>query len=1606
LANKRHAMGNRIRGILKGKAAWLCSAALLWLASASLAQAAPLHPFLEGKVISGLDHACGVAVDSEGDVSLSSAGEDEIRVLDPAHAPLEVIANANEPCGLAVDSTGRLYVSESATGNVVRYTPANYPFVGAPGYGAAEPIDSSTEAKGIAVDPVDDRLYVAKGAQIDTYDAAGVPGSAEISDEVQRVVPTNATGGTYKLCFEGQCSADLAYEANHAAVQAALEALATIGAGNVSVTDGPNEPFFEGREHKITFTGAMAQTSLPQITCKPQLTGESAICSAVTLEDGFSGHIDTDPLANYTGLAAYTYANGDLYVFAADEAADQVKIFSSGSFSSPAIKRLRLRKTIAGPKAGEDFGFGAAGTHLAADTGTCPPTEDACTAGHFFVYDDAHKAVDEFEASGEFLAQVPSPEAPFAFEDAEPTAIAVDRSGGPNEGTLYVTSGAGPGARALAFGPLVAPSRAPKEELSFAQENVCGMAVDAHGNRYLAADTTIKVYPPTSNTPLVTITDPGNPCDLAVDSVGNVWALDRGAGGSSDDKVVYFKPSAFPPTGGTTYDPPVTCATSKPPHFPNEAGLTSIGLDPGDDHVFVNQARTIELDSAENGCALLHRDFAPSSPLPRSDLAVCEKSGNVYLAAGEEVRVLSEDGGEALAKINGSGSFVGPFSVLHHTQTSIEVDQSNCHLLLFFAPREAIEEYEASGAFVGQFVSDTGPFESALRRPGIAVDNGASSPNEGHLYLAYDDPNLANPYDLAAFEPLAYGEPPQALTTTASNLGGGDATLNGTLDPNKIEVEDCHFEYLTDAAYLQNTEEEKPPFEGAVSAPCAESAAEIGKGTSPVPVHAEISGLDPEGRYRFRLLASNKFGTDTGEAVLFGPPVITLKPTPPSYTEATLRAIVDPAGLETACHFAYGPSAAYGAQTSVQTLAGSAAPTEIKAPVFKLDEGTVYHFRLLCENEAKAIEGTDQEFKTLSRPESPPCPNEEFRTGRSAALPDCRAYELVTPPDTRGATPFAAPSPGGTQFNNWLADPRGEGAGESVAYFIDSTTLPGFEGNGTEDGFRAARKAGAHPEAGWRNEIMSPSYLQGGGAQPSQRGVSADQLYWFWRVSSPEVFEGTLPIGVYLRTPTGFEPLGQGSLGADPEPDGRFIAAGGTHVIFESDAQLEPEAPPAGTTALYDRSPGGPTHVVSLKPGEAPFAAGEDAAILGYTEDGSAVAFEVEGTIYLRIGNSETIEITDEPNTSFAGVSADAGRLFYTTGDPAPGDLWLFEVGSPPPTEPFAKNATFVNVSADGSAAYFTSEEVLDGAEEGTEGKDNLYLFDGAAIRHIAVLDPADVTGLGKWTAGLSFGGGLFGRAEDPSRSTPDGEVFVFESRADLTAYESEGHTQVYRYHAGEESLACVSCDPSGDPPGAGSTLQNLDEFLAPTARSTLIANVTDDGMAVFFESADPLLPEDANEVRDVYEWKAPGKGTAGSCELEGGCLELISSGQGERQNYLYGMSAEGHDVFFTTLERLHGQDIPESPSIYDARIEGGIPDPPTAAPCEGDACQGQGTPPPALPAPASTGSAGGGNFTPKPRCPKGKRKVRTKSGKVRCAKKPSKKHRGANRSKARRGAR
>jgi hypothetical protein len=1695
----------------------------------------PTHP------TAPFNHACGTAVDSEGDVYVASAGNDVVDIFNPAHEYLTSIANANDPCGLAVDSTGRLYVSESATGNVVKYVPNAYPFTGTPTYSAPSTIDSSGEAQGIAVDPFDDRLFVARGGHVEVYNSNG---TSAAQNEVQSVF-ISATGGTYTLSFEGQTTTPLAFDATSAQVRVALEALSTIGPGNVSVATGGSG--FPG-DHIITFVGALANTQVPQLTGNGSaLTGPGFGLIARTTTQGFSGRIGEGELSEATGVAAYTPVSDSStrYVFAADAATDEIEIFGGNSLATVSPRQAVDGSDTDAFKADETpdngMGFGVAGAHLAVDLAN----------GHVLVYDAAHGVVDEFEATGEYVTQIVNA----GFADAEPTGLAVfpqrtevqrlatrceggtftltfgregetdttdaipcdtpankpggavdsiqeyleelttigggnvavrgrrgnplgsfviafvnelgnrdvdeivaDGSGltdpfatfasistevqGSGPGRIYVTAGTGSDAKVLTFAPLATPGRAPRKDLSFSLPNAKAVAVDFYGNRYVIADASIEIYAPDSNTKLTQISDPNIPLDLAVDSECNLYVLDdNDSRVVTEETVVYYTPSDCPPKAGTTYSMhgPVAGPTS----FATNTGLHSVAVDPMTDHVFVTQRLsdgTIKLDSASNGSGVLDPKFAAGLVGGRQDIDVCGSTGTVYISGdnGTIVYAVNPAGTEILTRITGKGSPRGPFGA----GAKIAVNQANCHLGVFENERGVAEEYESSGAFVGEFGSFS---PDAIRPFQIAFDNSCSvhrnALNEleplteattptcaefdssyGNAYVAFDD-TAPGTFDLTAFGPLSYELLPLAVTEQASEVGEGEATLNGTVNPIGSDLDACYFEFTTEVDFQANG------FSLAEKEDCVESLAEIGNGTSPVAVHAQLSGLDPEERYRFRLVAENAFGTSEGDPGVFGPPeASTDTALPISYGEATLRGSVDPVGLATDYYFEYGKTEAYGQVTATKTLAATAAETDVAVPAFGLEEGETYHFRIVAESEAGTDKGLDESLTTLRRLTTPPCVNDEFRTGRSASLPDCRAYELVTPPDTRGLTPEELISE--HQFANWMVAASGIGAGERVSYFVEGGTLPGFDGNGGLDGYLSRRAPGLHPENGWESEVFSPSYAEAGAPSepnpdrlpppPGQEGIAPDQEYSIWTI--PPV-EGTLGEGTFLRAPAGFEPLGQGSLGTDLDAFSHYVSAGGAHVIFSSKAHLEPDTPAAAanTNAIYERAAGQTTaKVVSLKPGNTPFGSGENAAYLGSTEDGEAIAFKVGGTLYLR-QNDETVEIAEGPNT-FAGISADGTRVFYVDNTvvkpiPAAAGLWVFDTETLDATE-IAADSRFVNVSSGGRRVYFTSTEVLDDALEGTLDEDNLYVWDesSATTRFVAGLAPEDFLGfagptdnLVSWTDAISDA-----RGHSPTRSTPDGSVFVFQSYAQLTSYDNTEATasacgdpaaaddrcpEVYLYDgkaAAGQQLVCVSCDPTGAPPTGAAMLQDLRSGSTVT-QYTIMPNVTEDGRRVFFQSDGPLLPEDANEAQDVYEWLGQG---AGGCEREGGCLALISSGQSERDSFLYGMSVDGHDVFFSTNEKLVGADIPGSPSIYDARKEGGIPDPPVPAPCQGDACQGQGSLPPTLPSPGSVGSGDDKAPAKSTKCPKGKRKVKRR-GKVRCVAKHHKqrhRHRQANR--------
>ena len=1349
----------------------ICAAVLLLLVFATLAVAAANHPYVPAQDITGLNHACGAAVDNKGDLYAASAGESKVKVFDPSHTLLASIPNTNEPCGLAVDGFGDLLVSERATGNVVAYGPDAYPLTGSPSYGLPTTVLGSGEAEGISIDPVDKRLYIAAGDRVETYagevqqvrvqnatggsfklrfegeettslphnataaevqsaleglsaigagdvsvtgagtyavsfngalayadvpqvealdsltgnetqkatvkatvgtyklrfegretaaipysapaaelraalealanleagdvsvsggpgdatgtspylvtfegayasrdvgqiasDASGLAGgtagvvtsvqgeSLEASttnsggigiDEAQRVRVTNALGATYKLRFESEETAPIAAGAparkseGAGSVEAALEGLSAIGAGDVSVLPGGAQTY-SSRTYLVAFQGALAATDVPQVEAissltpnavqqvtvdatggsyrlgfKEQTTAPIAFDAPATgagsLEDalvalgnlapgdvsvtggpggaspyfveftgayagqavaqllpntvgltgtasvktttpgaevageaitaGWSGRIGDGEFAEAAGVGAYTYAGQTHYLFVADRdgaSADSVHILSGSE-----VAKLKPRRTLDGttvpdnaacPDCSDGFGFDAATSAIGVDW----------SDGHFFVYDGSHAVVDEFDATGEYFAQV----ANAGFADAKPTGIAaiprqneiqrvatkspatvgtftlsfegeataplpfnatagqlqvaleglasigagnVTAAGGysPQDslasyivafrkglgsedvpqllgdgsalgtshtvnvsteaqgsgpGRLYVTSGAGVGAKLLTFGAPPVPSRSPLPEASHVLKSAKAVATDSKGDVYSASGRVIHIYGPDGKE-LASFEAVDKPDTIQVDSTGKLYALFQGAGlKPSEYTLRYYTPSAYPPTVGTTYSAPVTVLTGE--SFPSGSGITLFAVNPGNDHLFAyDKAQMIEIDSAAHGSTVLNSHWGSGlSLLSLRSIAVNGKNGDVYISRNPGgLSVIDPSGTEILTQITGVGSPAGNLPA----NSALAVDQSNGHVVLFDNGGGAAREYDASGAFLAEFGSFT---QEIVRTFSVAV-----SSSDGNAYVAFDDTKAETP-DLWAFGALSYGEAPLGVTGLASGLGGGNAVLNGAVSPNGTLLETCQFEYLADAQYIANGK----TFAGATVVACDESLAAIGEGVEVVPVHATLSSLDPEGSYRFRFVASNKFGESVGDAGLFGAPELTIKSAlPVLYGEATLRAGIDPSGLVTKYHFEYGTDESYGQSAPEQELQPGESTVSVQAPLTGLSEGTMYHFRVVAENEASTVAGPDQSFTTLQRRPAESCANVEYRTGLSANLPECRAYELL-----------------------------------------------------------------------------------------------------------------------------------------------------------------------------------------------------------------------------------------------------------------------------------------------------------------------------------------------------------------------------------------------------------------------------------------------------------------------------------------------------------------------------------------------------------------------------------------------------------------------------------
>ena len=106
-------------------------------------------------------------------------------------------------------------------------------------------------------------------------------------NEFQQLV-RSATAGQFKLTFGVDTTADLNFNASADQVRAALEALLSIGAGDVSV----GNPFDGTQNLHIRFTGTRANTDVAQLVASNGTVPLTGSASVTTIIDGHGGALD------------------------------------------------------------------------------------------------------------------------------------------------------------------------------------------------------------------------------------------------------------------------------------------------------------------------------------------------------------------------------------------------------------------------------------------------------------------------------------------------------------------------------------------------------------------------------------------------------------------------------------------------------------------------------------------------------------------------------------------------------------------------------------------------------------------------------------------------------------------------------------------------------------------------------------------------------------------------------------------------------------------------------------------------------------------------------------------------------------------------------------------------------------------------------------------------------------------------------------------------------------------------------------------------------------------------------------------------------------------
>jgi hypothetical protein len=841
--------------------------------------------------------------------------------------------------------------------------------------------------------------------------------------------------------------------------------------------------------------------------------------------------------------------------------------------------------------------------------------------------------------------------------------------------------------------------------------------------------------------------------------------------------------------------------------------------------------------------------------------------------------------------------------------------------------------------------------------------------------------------------------PPTATTFATHAVHGGSMRLLGAVNPNSLRTSD---EQVITVEGTPTAGTFTLTFRGLTPTPIAfdATASAVQNALTALPEEPQVFVGGNPGSYTVEFLGKSG-GAAQPQIEANGSQL------KPSGTVTVTTTQQGGEAYDTRYHFEYVSQAAFAehgwaeAATGPVVDAGSGDIAQVAGlDLPGLTPGETYRYRVVATNTSPGNPVVDGAEQTLTVPGAPAaggpesCPNEALRVGASANLPDCRAYEQLTPVGKEGAQEIFQYSGG---FDaGFLPEAQGEhamlaaeavdwGSGPSAGkspYFF-SRESAGWQ-------MKAAAK---QPEAGV-NRISSQVFDPHLGQFAFSSGFNT-----FGVQSSELQFMAGPPGGPYTTVATvprkQVGASGGGWVGASADFSELILAVQDRNLV-------EPQTTTKSGLDLYEYS-GGELRQANVGVGEcgAKIVHGFEEGAGGLTvsgphsvsADGSRVFFEaVPGSncselkhLYVRIGGRET---RDLGTVSFLAANEAGTEVLLEKAGGENHEVLLYEAEAGSETHlltlrrPLAPETLKVSAGATLTTFYLAAKESLTPeAPASGERQQDLYRYDIPARRldFVAQATPSSASEL---LASVSADGRYAYFGAEAVGGVPGGGTIVQGQRTGFTA------NQVYRYDNSERVIECVSCASAFNPePKLIATLNasNYGREL-PTGGVASNTSVSADGNFALFTTPAALVPQDVDgEIApeeedlaggrkgeffsvdsattpssDIYEWRRPG---IDGCSQLQGCLALITNGRGGYQNMLLGSAHEGRDVFIYTHSQLVSQDNDSAGDIYDVRIGGGFASPPPRpVECEGDACS---TPfvAPSEPTPSSFSFQGAGNL-------------------------------------------